>query len=196
MLSYKQEIYRKLIHFSSLWIPVLYLYNNTAFILKILLPLVVLSLSVDIARKYSSKLNSLVQKIIGNLMRDNEVTSKNFAGATHFFLSALLTILFFDKEIAIFALTVLVISDSFAALVGRKFGKIKIMDKTLEGTIGFILSAIIIYYYYIAYCNFHLNFTQSMIAILIGALSELFSKTFRIDDNFIIPLSIAISLAL
>jgi dolichol kinase len=51
----------------------------------------------------------------------------------------------FGKEVATIALTVMLISDSAAALIGRSIGKVKIYEnKTLEGTLAFFCTAIII----------------------------------------------------
>jgi dolichol kinase len=195
MIKYKEEIFRKLIHLSSLWIPILYLHCNTAFMLKILFPLTIIAIIIDISRKYIPKLNQLVNLLIGNLMRDDEKSSNSFAGATHLFIASTFTIAFFNKEIAIFALSVLVISDTFAALIGRKFGRIKLASKSLEGSLSFALSAFAIHCYFVNFHNFDLPLTQSLFAIFAATLAELYSKKLRMDDNFAIPLAISIVLA-
>ena len=127
-------------------------------------------------------------------MRDGEKNANSFAGATHLFISSTLTIAFFNKEIAIFSLLVLVVSDTMAALVGRKLGWIKIYDKSLIGSLSFSVSAVMIYYYLVYFHNFNLSLTQSMIAIFFGTMAELFAKKMRLDDNFAIPLAISIIL--
>lgn len=194
MIEYKKEITRKFIHISSLWIPILYLYSNTATMLKILFPLTIIAIVIETTRKYSHKFNGFISNLIGSIMRDEERNTNSFAGATHLFISSTLTIAFFNKEIAIFSLLVLVISDSLAALVGRKLGWIKIYDKSLIGSLSFAASSVMIYYYVVYFYNFSLSFTQSMIAIFIGTIAELFAKKMHLDDNFAIPLAISIIL--
>lgn len=194
MIEYNKEIMRKIIHISSLWIPILYLYNNTAVMLKILFPLTIIAIIIEIARKHSYKFNNFILSSIGQIMRDGEKNTNSFAGATHLFMSSTLTIAFFNKEIAIFALLVLVISDTCAALVGRKLGWIKIYDKSLIGSLSFAISAVFIYYYVVDIHNFNLSLTQSMIAIFAGTMAELFAKKISLDDNFAIPLAISIIL--
>lgn len=190
--NFKQELLRKLIHLSSLWIPILYLNVKTAFMLKILLPLSTMAIMIEILRRFFPAFNNFILSIIGKLMRNTE--EKSFTGATYLFISSTLTIAFFDKEIAIFALTILIISDSLSALVGKKIGKIPVAGKTLEGSLAFALSAFLVYYIYINYYFFDLPLIASSFAILAATLAELFSKKLKIDDNFTIPLVISLTL--
>lgn len=192
MIKYNEEIIRKLIHISSLWIPFLYLYSTTALMLKILLPLTITAIFIDFSRKYIPKLNQLIHNLIGNIMRSHEQNS--FAGATYLFISSTLTIAFFSKEIAIFALTILMISDMLAAIIGRKFGKTALFEKSLEGSLSFIISALFIYYYFITIYNFNLPLKQSLLAILAATIAELFAKKIHLDDNFAIPLAVSLIL--
>ena len=154
MINFIAEIERKLIHLSSLWIPILYLYSSKELMLLLLTPLCALALIIDISRKFIPKLNDFINILIGSIMRDEEKTSTSLSGATYLFLSSTLTITLFSKEVAIFALIVLMISDSFAALIGRKFGKIKIFEKSLEGSLSFAISAFSIYYFLKIYKTF------------------------------------------
>lgn len=192
--SFKQELLRKFIHLSSLWIPFLYLNVTTAFMLKILFPLTIFSVMIELLRKYFPPLNNFILSIIGKLMRRAEENS--FTGATYLFISSTLTIAFFDKEIAIFALTILVVSDTLAALVGKKIGKIPLAGKTLEGTLTFALSAFLIYYVYVNCYFFDLSLKPTIFAILAASFVELFSKKLRIDDNFTIPLVVSLILVM
>ena len=193
-MKYIQEIKRKMIHLSSLWIPILYIYIDQELMLKLLITLSVIALMIDILRKIIIPLNNLVNVIIGDLMREDEKTASAFSGATYLYISSALTIYLFSKEVAIFALFILMISDSFAALIGKKFGKVKLMDKSLEGSISFAFSAIVIYYILNIYFNFSLPLITYIFAILSGTIAELFAKKIRLDDNFIIPLAIGFCL--
>ncbi|MCK7523378.1 MAG: hypothetical protein MZV64_39855 [Ignavibacteriales bacterium] len=61
-----------------------------------------------------------------------------------FLLSALICALIFPKVIFVTAFSILIISDTMAALIGRKFGKRKFLRKSLEGTLSFFISASIV----------------------------------------------------
>jgi dolichol kinase len=140
-MQYIKEIKRKAIHLSSLWIPIVYLYTDKSLMLSLLIPLSIISLIIDLTRRYIGSLNKFINDIIGDLMRDDEKTSASLSGATYLFMSSTLAIFIFAKEVAIFALLILMISDSFAALIGKRIGRIKILDKSLEGSISFALSS-------------------------------------------------------
>ena len=82
------------------------------------------------------------------------------------------------------------ISDSFAALVGIKYGKTKIYGKkSLEGSFSFFISTIIILYMFM---NNLSPFEYIYISLLI-TIVELFSFH-RINDNLTIPVFAALAL--
>ena len=63
-------------------------------------------------------------------------------------ISAFVTILIFPKNIAILSLIFMSIGDTAAGLVGRRVGKLKIGEKTVEGFVfGFLACALISYNY-------------------------------------------------
>ncbi len=191
MIQYRSEIFRKLFHLSSLWIPILYLYVTNKMMLTILLSLTTIALLIEFSRNISSELNDLINNSIGNIMRIQE--RKSLSGATYLLISASLSVALFSKEVAILALSILMISDSCAALVGRRFGKIHIFDKTLEGSVSFFISGVVVYYFLMIVCDFALPLNISLLAIFSATITELFvKKLFSLDDNFTIPLSIGL----
>ena len=174
MIQYRSEIFRKLFHLSSLWIPILYFYVTNKAMLTILLSLTTMAFLVEFSRKISPELNDLINNSIGNIMRVQE--QKSLSGATYLLIAASLSVALFSKEVAILALSVLMISDSCAALVGRKFGRI-----------------LIVYYFLVIVCDFTLPLNISLLAIFSATMTELFVKKFcSLDDNFTIPLSIGL----
>lgn len=190
MIQYNSEISRKIVHLSSLWIPILYFFSTAKIMLVILGSLSLIALIVEISRKISPELNALIDQALGKIMRGSEKNS--ISGATYLLLSASLSILLFDKEVAIFALTILIISDTCAALIGRKFGQHKIFEKTLEGSLGFFLSAVIVYYFLVILGDFALPLRASLLAIFSATILELFAQKIRLDDNLIVPLIVGL----
>tara|TARA_B100000676_G_C18075605_1_gene847421 strand:+ start:2111 stop:2377 length:267 start_codon:yes stop_codon:yes gene_type:complete len=82
------------------------------------------------------------------------------------------------------------ISDSFAALVGVKYGKTKIYGKkSLEGSFSFFISTIIILYMFMN----NLSTIEYIYISLLITLVELFSFH-RINDNLTIPVFAALVL--
>ena len=196
MIKFSAEIARKLIHLSSLWIPILYLYSGKNLMLEILIPLSLVSLSIDLYRRRNKSLNDKIKNMIGFLMRDEERDATSLSGATSLYLSAIVAIAFFPFEVAINALSILIISDIFAALIGRKFGENKIMDKSLEGSLSFFVSALAICYFYQAFYGFSLAWYKLLLAVLVTTLAELYSKKLKIDDNFLIPVAFCLIFAI
>ena len=192
MIKFYAEIARKTVHLSSLWMPFLYLYSTKETMLLILFPLTFFALVIDISRRFLPSLNYVVTKFFGYMMRKEEKEDFAFSGATCLLVASSLTIMLFSREVAIFALTILMISDSCAALIGRKFGRTNLMDKTLEGSLSFVFSAILIYFFYIFFYQFSLPISIALLAIFMASIAELFAKKIHIDDNFTIPLAIGL----
>ncbi len=194
-IDYKSEVMRKTIHLISLSIPIIYCFIERPLALKILAPIAVLFLIIDIGRYYSPALNKLVINIFGFMLRDHEIdkAKKNLSGATYVLLSATIVVFFFPKEFAITGFSILIISDILAALVGRKFGKHKFLFKSLEGTLAFFISACIVTLFT---PKFEYNLAEYLIAFAsagVGAIFENISYGWA-DDNLAIPVSIGISL--
>ncbi|MCT4635129.1 MAG: hypothetical protein N4A31_02630 [Rickettsiales bacterium] len=190
MIKYNFEILRKIFHLSSLWIPFLYFYLSTKMMLVILLPLTIISIIIEVSRKLSPELNKVINNLIGGIMRDKE--EESISGATYLLIASTISVILFNKEVAILALTVLMISDSFAALIGRKYGKVSFLGKTLEGSLSFFLSGMAVYCFLVIFCDFTLPLNVSTFAIFSATIVELFAKKLRLDDNLAIPLSIGL----
>jgi dolichol kinase len=80
------------------------------------------------------------------MLRKHEMKKKKLllTGASWVLISAVLTVLIFPKVIAVIAFIILIISDISAALVGRKWGRTKLGKKSLEGTLAFIVSGLLV----------------------------------------------------
>ena len=104
-----------------------------------------------------------------------------FMGATFMIFGFIVITLLFNKEIVILSMLITVISDSVAAILGMKFGKVTIFNKrTLEGSFCFALSAFIIFT-----INSILLYTALFLSVAIAAI-ELFTQTEY--DNLSIPI--------
>ncbi len=197
MISYKQEIIRKLIHVSSLWmVIVMYYFPREKSIMIFLYLLIAISI-VEYLRKNSQLFKHYFLKVFGSILRDNELNKNNMMGATSFIIAAFICVLFFSKEIAILAFSTMIISDTAAALIGRKFGDMQIIPgKSYIGSFAFFVSALITMMCLSSFL-FDAKFSLSAIALaaLIGTFAEILAKQSRVDDNILIPLSIAIFLA-
>jgi dolichol kinase len=179
-LSWKGELYRKGIHLSSLLIPAGFLIFNTRAVLTGLMGGLVFFALFDILRFFG---NDSVKRFMGMnfgfLLRPRE--KKSFSGATTIILAGLLVYSFYDVKVAAASMVIIVIGDIFAALIGRRFGRIRVFSKTIEGTLAFIISTAVMVQFIPG-----LSSRIAFIGCLVGAIIELLPLP--IDDNITVPM--------
>ena len=174
------EIRRKIVHMATLIIPAGYALTSEEIVLIFLLPFFLCYLSVDLLRHFHSGLASLFRKyFFGRVLREEE--NPTFMGSTYFLFSAILTILLFPKSIAIVSLLILILSDTAAALVGKGIGRISVFGKTLEGSVAFCLSSLLIVWIYP-----NLNLLSGFLGALGATVAEVLP--IGVDDNLTISL--------
>ena len=182
-MIHNSEFIRKLLHLSNLVIPFTYLFyfDSKVEALIILLPITLLAFLIEYLRINSISVKNIFDKYLFSMLRNHEKSGK-YTGATWVFISSTLSIGIFPKDIAIISLSYMSIGDTAAGLIGRKFGRIKIYNKTLEGALaGFIVCLIV-------GLMIDLNLSKTVVAI--GALSAAIIEfmPISIDDNLRIPL--------
>lgn len=145
-IDFRFEIYRKLIHISSLSIPLIYYFIPKYDAVIYLLIATGISVFLDILRFRNGVVKKFLNTIFGSLLRKHEVDDarKNLTGASYLLLAALISVIIFPKLIAIVVLCFLILGDTMAALIGRRFGKTKFLKKSLEGTFAFFVSTIVV----------------------------------------------------
>jgi dolichol kinase len=190
-IHYKDEVYRKLIHLTSLSIPVVYYFITRELALKILIPLTILSIILDLGRYLYPQIGRFFYLIFGFLLRAHELDNKkrNLNGATYVLISAVVCVIIFPKIFFITAFAVLIISDSSAALIGRKWGKHKFIFKSLEGTVAFFISACFVVLLSPKINGTIVEYIIGILAVAVGAIAENISYGWA-DDNLSIPLSV------
>lgn len=194
-IKYRDELVRKLIHLFSLSIPIIYYFIPTATSITLLAGLTIFAFIVDGGRFISKSFADFFYRFFGFLLRKHELDKekKNLTGATYVLLSALICAIIFPKVIFVTAFTILIISDTMAALIGRKFGKRKFLRKSFEGTLSFFISASIVVFLTPKVSNYPMEYVIGIVAAFIGAIVENISYGFA-DDNLSIPLSVGITM--
>jgi len=192
-IQYRDEVVRKLIHLCSLSIPIIYYFITRSEALIILGIFTFFALVVDLLRFINPGFGKVFHSVFGFLLRKHELdeNKRNLNGATYVLISALICVLFFPKVIFITAFSVLIISDSSAALIGRKFGKHSFLSKSLEGTLAFFISGIIVVFFTPKVEGVFLEYLIGVIAVAISAIVENISFGWM-DDNLSIPVSIGL----
>lgn len=188
-ITFRAELARKAIHLFSLSIPIAYHFVNKTTALLILVPVALVVTLGDIISKRVPWFGNLVNFIFGKILRQHEKPdSPHLNGASWVTISAVLVVAAFPKFIAMTALTILIISDICAAIIGRSFGRHKIYDKSIEGSLAFFISALaIIAGFYFIYSPPFIYLIAGLFATFVATIAELMSNELDIDDNIAIP---------
>jgi dolichol kinase len=191
-IDYKSELVRKSIHLCSLSIPVIYYFISKAFALTLLIPTFLAFFVVDLARFYSEPTRQWFLRWFGWLLRKHESdhSVRRLTGATNILFSAIVCVLIFPKIITVNAFAILIISDITSALVGRRYGKRRFLQKSLVGATGFFVSAVIVVLVAPKVEGLAIEYGIGIVAAAVGAVVE--SLSTKIDDNISVPLAIGL----
>lgn len=190
-IDFRQELLRKGIHLCSLSMPIFYSFYGSRLTLYFIIPMTFISLFIDVFSRKGYFLHDHFNKFFGSMMREHEKGTRfNLNGASWVLLSACIVFLIFPKHVAISAFSILIISDTFAAIVGRAFGRIKFLQKSLEGSMAFILSAAAVVYYVYWFYGLDQKFlTDGLWAAIAAGFVEAISRELGLDDNIAIPMT-------
>ncbi len=180
-ISLSAEFVRKGIHLFALVIPIGY--SFLPFYISIISVSIsaIISVIIDISRFREWRLWHLLAVILTPIIRDHEIKG-GFTGASYILSTSAITIALFPKPIAIAALVFIIVGDTAAALIGRRFGKHKlIMSKSLEGSGACLISLVVM-----SFLIPGLPTEVGLIGAFVATVTELL--TGKIDDNFTVPI--------
>jgi len=137
-----QEINRKLFHMVALLLPAGIFYFPMIFgfpqtMVPFVLAFLLLCISLmEILRLRYPKINTTFQKYFRSMLRQEE--KRTITGSSWLIASALVCALLFRGEphISFICLTLFILGDAGAAIVGQSVGKIKMGSKTFEGSLA------------------------------------------------------------
>lgn len=198
-ISYASELARKSIHLSSLLIPVIYLRIDHVTGIGILMTMTAVSLLIDLLRHYHAPSRRILMSLVGPLLREHEITAgpMRLTGATWVLIAATLTLGVFPTIVGVTAFTVLIVSDTFAALIGRRFGRRRFLDKSIVGSTAFAVTGMVVVGVYGWIYGVSASYWVAGAAgSIVSAVVEAGSVRLRMDDNITIPFSFAITLLL
>ncbi len=144
-------------------------------------------LLIDFGRLYSEKLNNIVQRSSSLFMREGE--RNKITGMSYMAVGVLSAALLFPRDVVILSLIFLGVGDPIASTFGILYGKNKIGNKSLEGSIAaFVACSLAAVVYYVANDFFdHRIFIAVPLSGLWGALAELVDIKY-LDDNLTLPI--------
>lgn len=144
----KKELYRKSIHLSSLWIPLFIYFVHPGVSIVFFSLLFVGNVLIEYGnyKKYPWARRTF-GSLFFRMLRNKETTHGKFqvSGSLYVLLAAIACTALFPQPVAVISLSVMLISDTSAALFGKAYGTRKLYkNKSLEGTVAFFLSALIV----------------------------------------------------
>jgi dolichol kinase len=179
-ISISAELVRKGIHLFALVIPIGY------FLLPFPISIIgvsvsaVVSIIIDVSRFRGWRFWDLVSFLIAPIIRAHE-TRGGFTGASYILTTSAIVMILYPKIIAIAAITFIIIGDTAAALVGRTWGKHKIIGrKSVEGSSACLVSLLLVSFFIPG-----LPAAAGVAGAVAATLSETFSG--KIDDNLAVP---------
>jgi glycerol-3-phosphate acyltransferase PlsY len=187
--------FRKMYHvLASSLFPLIYLYplfhmslgETKKWLLIVSGSCFLISFLFDFMRLRDHRFNSQFMKFFSAFIRRTE--TNRFNGSTFLCGAFFFVILIFSRNIAITAMLFLSLGDAAAELGGKNFGRIKIFQRSMEGTTAFFFVA-----FPIAFALFG-DWRIALWGAFAGAMVELFS--FEVDDNLTVPIGSALALAL
>lgn len=180
----RKELWRQLIHASGVFIVALsYFLPSSLLVILCLAILVFVEIVFRLDHYHNIPLFSTILRVCKRKHDER--------GFVYFFIGIILTLYFFQFNMAIAnaAILILLFGDSASTLIGKRFGKIKLplqSHKTLEGSLAFLLVGFLV-------SLTQLSLIPALAGSLAGALTEAYSP---IDDNVPIPLVSALVMSL
>ncbi len=195
-IPYKQEVLRKLVHLSSLWMVALIWFfpSPQSWLFAFFAAMLALNLLCEYAYSYNVKfITPLYRKLFGKMLRaDVKPGQWVVSGSPPVFAAAALVCLLFPQKIAAVALGIMLIADTAAALIGRRWGYHKTANgKSVEGVVAFCIAGWA-FALPLLWTAGLLTISMAICAVtgvFLAALAELYEKQLHADDNLSIPLA-------
>lgn len=146
----------------------------------------------EVARRVSPWVNARLMRLFGPVAHAHETHRVN--SATWYATALVLLALTGSTVLCATGVVVLGVGDPIAALVGRRWGRTKLVHgRSLEGTLAFVVSAGTVMFVLLTLLHGPLSLQARLLlatgAAVAGALAELFSV--HVDDNLSVPVSAA-----
>lgn len=146
--------------------------------------LLLIAIITEAVRLHLPGLNRLLFRHFGPLLREEEEGRPT--GTGYYLGGILVSLLLFEREIALFSMTILAVGDPAASAIGKRWGTYRIGGKSLEGGIAFLLASTG------AGLILHRLWPGLPAGVIItgaiaGAVAELISG--NVNDNLLIPLA-------
>ena len=178
-----KELPRRLWHiFGGLSLPIAGLLAPQQIFLPTLISITVALLIIETIRLRFPRVNRCFMACFHTLLREGE--SSALTASTYLLVAASIVFILYDRSVAVLALTFVVVGDPVAGVVGERWGRLRLKNKSLEGSCaflvaclaaGFILAGII-----------HVALWLVVVGVVFATAAEFLSLS--LNDNLTIPL--------
>lgn len=188
MVAYTNEMYRKVLHILLGVVPLAYVgFLGREELLRILGAALIVVLVGEILRMRIPFFTRIYGKLFGMFVRKEE--NESFTAVSITLLGIILTLFLFEKTVAVYALLVMTLGDSIAALVGLRWGRTPLFDKSVQGTVAFLAVALIL-----AFVTPGVPRMPAVVSAVVATLAELLPSP--VNDNLLVPVGTGVTLAL
>jgi dolichol kinase len=174
----RHELQRKSFHIGMIVVPVwVYFLPYTPALLGLIIATFA-TVAIDLMRLSDHRLRRFFLQLFRPLIRRHE--EEHLLGSTHYMIAALLSVVVFQREIAIAALMFLVLGDAAAAIVGKRFGRPMYWGKSPQGSIACFVVCLVLGWLLL----------RSPELAVIGALAATVAEAMPspLDDNMRVPI--------
>lgn len=178
------KLWRRLWHLTGgSFFPILALFIPREILLITLGAMTAIFVTWEIVRFTSPSLNRWMVSHLGVILKTEE--RFRLTGTTYLLFSSLAVFLLFEKYVAITSLLFLSIGDLMATVVGEKFGKRIVFNKSLEGSLACLVTCLVI-----GIVMTRVSPAMVLPVAIVGAVSATIVELLPIpiDDNLTIPL--------
>lgn len=142
-------------------------------------------IGVDAGRLFHPGLNQWCFDTFGPFLREREY--RRLTGASWYLVAILLTVSLYPRQEATAAILIMSVGDPTATLVGERWGRLRLGEKSLEGSLAFAIGAALVAWPV-------LGWRMALPGALVATLIEL--CPLPLDDNLSVPLFTGAVLAL
>ena len=191
-ISYAQEVKRKLVHLSSLWMAAALLLLPRGFCALLFGVMTVLTVLLEYAHyRRIPVLWKCYDFFFGRMLRNYGDNRFHLSGGAPVLAAACVSALLFPVPFSALAMATMLLADTAAALIGRRFGRHRFFNgKSLEGSAAFVVTGTLVI------LAGHIGFGYGLpvlcggiLGVIVAAVLELFNCELHLDDNFTIPLA-------
>jgi dolichol kinase len=157
--------------------PLVYYFSPNKIIVEMLiLYLLGIMTTLEVMRSISPSLwRTIVEHSKGILkVREGMIT-----GTTALLISNAIVIALFNKWVAIVSLLYMLFGDAAAAIVGTKYGKVKMGGKTLEGSLAFFITTMVLALIISQWTGIRIH----LIILIFGAIAATITEALPIEIN-------------